>query len=89
MPSSNVEVHQIGSQHLAVVFNKHALQEMRNGGATGCQLSMGKKRLKLVFMRDTDFHKRKSEFQKNQLAHEQPKLSIWQRVKGWFKWQKG
>lgn len=83
---NNVEIHQLGSRQLAVVFNKHALKAIQQGGASGCQLKMGGKQLKFIFMRDTHFQQRAAEF-RQMVAKEEPK-TFWQRIRGWFTWRK-
>lgn len=87
MSTNNVEIHQLGPKQLAVVFNKSALAALKNGGATGCQLRMGKKMYKIVFMRDVSFHQRRAEFDR-QLKLEGTELTLWQKLKRKLKWQK-
>jgi len=87
MPVNNVEIHQLGKKQLAIVFNRHALKALQHGGATGCQLTMGRKRIKLVFMRDQAFAQRLDEF-KQTIAKEVLQHSLWYRFKRRFKWGK-
>jgi len=87
MGINNVEIHQLGKKQMAVVFNKAALKALQSGGASGCQLTVGNKRVKMLFMRDTAYHQRMSEF-KQIIAKEEREGSFWNKVKGWFTWRK-
>ncbi len=76
--NQNVEIIQLSKNNIAVTFNKHAIKALHNGQSQAIKLKQGilKKDITFLFMRDKDFKKAYSEFNK-MLG---PKRSFWSKL---------
>lgn len=81
---NSVEIVQLSSNTTVIGFNKTALAALKDGKAQVVELKMGKKIMRVLIMRDTEFKAKMSEFRQHYQEVDQPKVAWWNVWKALF-----
>ena len=75
---NSVEIVQLSGNTTVIAFNKTALAALKDGKAQVVELKLGKKIMRVLIMRDTEFKSKMSEFRQHYQELDQKKIKWWQ-----------
>jgi len=81
--NENIEVYQLSDNNMCVTFNKNSLAAIKDGRSVALKVQVGKRELKMLFIRDTSFREMMTEYKQSKEFKELEKQkTLWGKIKG-------